>query len=194
MADDRTGTLDSEYAHELQWLELESKRFDLETKRLEPAAKRADIERARRDTILKWMTVCGTVLTFVYAQYMALRGGRELQEAAVRAAARESAKPFMAKRMELYQRAAADAAIIATIGAGNRPDAEADFWQLYWGELALVEDGAVESAMVRFGKALESPAHDASDLKRLALGIAHACRESLKVGLDLPELGALAPR
>ena len=54
----------------------------------------------------------------------------------------------------------------------------ARFWELYWGELALVEDRRVEGAMKAFGDALIAGA-SADALQRLSLSLAHACRESL---------------
>jgi hypothetical protein len=52
------------------------------------------------------------------------------------------------------------------------------FWSLYWGELALVEDKRVESAMVQFGRALESDRTN-TELQQASLALAHACRDSL---------------
>ena len=64
------------------------------------------------------------------------------------------------------------------------------FWQLYWGALAVVEDDEVAGAMVAYGKHLKANSLDLSTLEQLSLGVAHACRNSLK-RLWVPELGVI---
>jgi hypothetical protein len=65
--------------------------------------------------------------------------------------------------------------------------AERDFWMLYWGPLAVVEDvglekkpAAIEAAMVKFGAAMKErpPSTDRRDLERLSLALAHAIRDA----------------
>ena len=89
----------------------------------------------------------------------------------------EATRPFLEKQLDLYAEAARVCARIASAhdGAG----AVARFWELYWGELALVENREVEAKMVRFGQALQYMPEDRSELRHRALELAAACRASL---------------
>jgi hypothetical protein len=90
----------------------------------------------------------------------------------------EAKKPFNEKRMERYISAVnAAATIAANPNPVFREQAQAEFWTLYWGDLALFEDARVEAAMVEFGRRLKAGLGD--DLKGCALTLAHACRDSL---------------
>ncbi|MEG3792423.1 hypothetical protein V1318_20070 [Lysobacter sp. CCNWLW3] len=89
----------------------------------------------------------------------------------------EATRPFLEKQLELYAEAARVCARIASGHGGT--DAVARFWELYWGELALVENRQVEAKMVRFGQALEYMPEDRSELRQRALELAAACRASL---------------
>jgi hypothetical protein len=79
----------------------------------------------------------------------------------------------------LYARAVEAAAELA--GAARREDAARavqDFWELYWGELVMVEDHAVERAMIRLGEALE-PWHGGpapAELGQRVADLRRACR------------------
>src|SRR5262249_12494010 len=78
--------------------------------------------------------------------------------------------------------------------------AKGRFWNLFWGELCIVEDDRVEAAMVKFGEYLDAfeKAPDADKpklremLKECSLILAHRCRESLGVTwtADLASLNA----
>ena len=91
----------------------------------------------------------------------------------------EATKPFLERQLKLYTEASA---VVATIGTStNKTEVEVAtdrFWKLYWGELALVENNAVEEAMAAFGKSLQE-GDSQSQLKHLSLVLAHQCRESL---------------
>ena len=100
----------------------------------------------------------------------------------------EARKPFLDRQLTLYTEATQNAAILAT---SNDPDAIAKarqrFWELYWGQLAMVEngglsakEGGVEAAMVAFGQCLNRGCPQ-PELQPLALRLAHACRDSLAV-------------
>jgi hypothetical protein len=100
-------------------------------------------------------------------------------------ALRESQKPFLQKQLELYLEAAKLTSQLATIDR-NHDDwrkAELRFWQIYWGELVLVEDAGVKTAMARFGDQLNAVTF-ASDpqgaLKEPAAKVAEACRKSIE--------------
>ena len=91
----------------------------------------------------------------------------------------EAKKPFLDRQLVLYTEASQIAAKIATSTDSNElAISQQRFWGLYWGELALVENKGVESAMVAFGKALKGSAPQ-EQLQKLALALARACRESL---------------
>lgn len=89
----------------------------------------------------------------------------------------EATRPFLERQLELYSEAARVCAQLAS--APDNAQASGRFWELYWGELALVENKDVESAMVSFGQALHYMPEDASELKHRALAVAKACRLSL---------------
>lgn len=106
-------------------------------------------------------------------------------------ARRESQKPFLERQLDLYFEASRVAAKIATSEPDSAADKEAQlqFWELYWGELAAVEDAAVESAMIEFGNALKvNTPRDV--LKGKAINIACKCRKSIQEswGYELGEL------
>jgi hypothetical protein len=104
---------------------------------------------------------------------------RQAQVARSNSALFEARQPFLTRQLELYSEAAKVTARIATTRDEDERDTHVDrFWQLYWGELALVEDRGVEAAMVAYGKALKSDAAP-SQLQPLSLDLAHAIRKSL---------------
>lgn len=90
----------------------------------------------------------------------------------------EATRPFLETQLKLYSEATRVCARIAS-SASPDPDSVARFWELYWGELALVENREVETAMVDFGNALEYMAEDRSELRHRALRLAAVCRASL---------------
>lgn len=91
----------------------------------------------------------------------------------------EARQPFLTRQLELYGEAAKVAARIATTDDEKElGEATTRFWQLYWGELALVEDRDVEAAMVAFGEAMKTSAKKAQQ-QSLSLDLAHAIRRSL---------------
>lgn len=105
--------------------------------------------------------------------------------------AHERQKPFVESQMKFYFEAAETAAQIPrTIESRAREKLTKRFWQLYWGPLAVVEDEEVERAMVAYGEQLKNVTWDAAKLETLSLGVAHACRSSLK-RLWVPELGGI---
>lgn len=104
----------------------------------------------------------------------------------------EFRKRFWEERLTLYRRASKLAATIATAGSLDMVRQErSEFWQLYWGELAIIEDKEVLSAMVAYGEELQrregiqhdpkgpSPASNIRDLSQLSYQLARACRNSL---------------
>ena len=100
-------------------------------------------------------------------------------------------QPFLEKQTGLCHSAAEHVARLAsTLDAATWAKSREEFWMLYWGPLAIVEDvesqttNRVEDAMVKFGNQLDnvnpvSPRLPVSALKQPALDVAHACRDLL---------------
>jgi hypothetical protein len=126
-------------------------------------------------------------------QYYVQKGNTDKQR--VEELRREAAKPFWDMQLRLYVRASeAAAAIAVTNDARLRVRAEVDFWTLYWGPLASVEDvglfsseekkhpARVEAAMVAFGAHLRDHPQESrkrKELERLSLELAHAIRDEI---------------
>lgn len=131
------------------------------------------------DDLLKWLPLLGALVaagTFLFAI---------IQWAAARRL--EASKPFLEKQLQLYGEAVRTTVAIATAPDGDAKDAASRrFEELFWGELALVEDKDVESAMLAFRDELEG-AKSADTLKLLSLALAHACRQSLSRSWKTPE-------
>jgi hypothetical protein len=93
------------------------------------------------------------------------------------AAARQ---PYLDRQLQLYTEAGRSA---ATLASSSDPKALADarerFWQLYFGDLAMVEDQDVDSAMKEFGDALANHASQ-GDLQMCSLRLSHRLRRSIE--------------
>lgn len=112
-------------------------------------------------------------------------------------AQREAKKPFYERQLALYLEATDVTSRISDPSSEeDKRAATARFWQMYWGQLALVESQEVESAMVAFQSVLVDTAltdqERAESLRRKSLDLAHKCRDSLKESWDV-ELAELAP-
>ena len=99
-------------------------------------------------------------------------------------------QPFLEMQSELCRSAAEHAARLAsTRDPETWKKSREEFWMLYWGPLAIVEDVEakthnVEEKMVQFGEELiktnpSSPTLPISSLEQPALKIAYACRDLL---------------
>jgi hypothetical protein len=109
----------------------------------------------------------------------------------------EARKPFLDQQLKLYMEATRTTSVIANCRIEGNPErvaAEARFFELYWGQLALVESVEVEKAMVDFQRAIVVPPRSEAErrdeqkiLQHLSFAVAHACRNSIaqswKVGL-----------
>ncbi len=90
-------------------------------------------------------------------------------------------KPFLDKQLALFTEATQVAIYIANAPSREGAAKQIErFWQLYWGELALVERGNVAKAMIAFGNGLNG-GQPPRVLQGLALDLAHACRDELAV-------------
>jgi len=129
----------------------------------------------RIEQALKTLGVLIAAAGFVWGVYQYF-DKRELE---IENARVEATRPFLERQLKLYTEASQTAAILVTSkNEAERGKAEKRFWELYWGELALVEDPGVEAAMVRFGRGLTSEAAP-SELQQLSLRLAGALRDSL---------------
>ncbi len=100
-------------------------------------------------------------------------------------------KPFWERQLALYVEATSAAATLASSSdIEMKSAAEATFWRLYFGPLAIVEDEGVEAAMVKLGRCLQLQDYDKGELEKLSLALAHACRDSIgnTWSMTLPEL------
>jgi hypothetical protein len=101
----------------------------------------------------------------------------------------EARKQYLTRQLDLYTEATRAAAKLATSQQGS-PDfikASNRFWELYWGELSMVENLEVEGAMKSMGDCLTGNCKGCPDLKRCSLGVAHACRRSLAESWGVPD-------
>jgi len=157
------------------------------------------------DDTFKVLGALGAIATFLWTVYVWREKSRQELEAAAHDAERarltrriEATKPFLERQLELYTEATRAAAIIATSEDQEKVrSAREIFWQLFSGELALVENPEVASAMQDFGRTLimeegrneaQGDSHKEKEpnkhlekegLRQLSLNLASACRNSL---------------
>jgi len=86
------------------------------------------------------------------------------------------------EKRPLYHETCTVAAKVA--GSSGKSDADtktavARFWELYYGEMCLVEDDGVQQAMIDFGTALRQEKNN--QLPVLALKLAEKCRQDLNL-------------
>lgn len=145
-------------------------------------------------TLFGGMTAVGLIAGgfFAVVQYLSEREAANTTAAIQASTAQFDAKrPFYTKQLDLCESASGQAAILAAPNGHSRDDltrARREFWRLYWGPLGIVEDSAVEGAMVKFGQCLER--EGCSGLKGASLELAHACRELISKSwvLNLPRV------
>jgi hypothetical protein len=105
------------------------------------------------------------------------------QKAAVLQQEIANQRPFLEKQLELYFLASETVSTLATEFDRQKWErARSIFWQLYWGQLSLVEEPDVELRMVEIGKMVpKSPEASLfvpiSSLERPSLDFAHMMRE-----------------
>lgn len=91
----------------------------------------------------------------------------------------EATKPFLERQLKLYTELTQITSIIATSNDNAKlEEASKRFWELYWGELALVENEEIEGYMVSFGNGIKN-SFDKELMQKLSLKLAHACSNSL---------------
>jgi hypothetical protein len=132
----------------------------------------------KQQSILKLVGVLGACATFAWSAFIYF----DARKREVEARKIEASKVYLDRQLKLFEEATSVAARLAIAEPKNRrPEDVARFWQLYWGELGLVERGGVASAMAAYGGILDSSADgpSRSHLGAAALNIAHAARAEL---------------
>ena len=128
-------------------------------------------------------TLVGSAIAF-FAQRADDLEQRALQ---ARAAVRESKKVFLDKQAALFFEAVP---IVSRLAIAATPDEidekdERRFWELFWGELGMVEDVNVARSMNLFGRSLQafrgaiSNEVCAAQRKSISLTLSHCVRKSL---------------
>jgi hypothetical protein len=108
---------------------------------------------------------------------------------------------FLNKQLELSFQASETSARLATETDREKwKEAQGTFWRLYWGPLSIVEDPAVEAAMVRLGGLVPPPGAEVprlpmTVLQQPSLQLGHATRDLVlrSWNVDLPALRDARP-
>jgi hypothetical protein len=143
-------------------------------------------QHSKFESMLKLFSPLLAVTAFFWGIYTYRENARQQlarEEAEARRTAEtrriEATRPYLDKQLTLYTEATRVTGTIATSSDSKEIEkATRRFWELYWGELGLVEHKNVEEAMVRFGHALDAK-KGRDELAPLALGLAKACRKEL---------------
>lgn len=105
---------------------------------------------------------------------------------------RESKKPFLQAQLDFCKDVVSHIEIVATAeNAQDQESAIGQFWRYYHGRLVLVENDALEKAMVDFAQAIDHPTTReyapltfqraiTRPINQAALGVSRACRDLLK--------------
>jgi len=173
---------------------------DEQFKSVEIELKEADLRIKKLDVLAKFVGMLALLVGIALPFYQYVRTlEKERQEREekktieasqrnreVEAALREARKPFLERQQALYFEATSAASKLSTLDdGGEKEGARKRFYQLYWGELSVVEDELVEAAMVRFKNILEQYERGQTskfEVERSSLVLAHSCRESLARG------------
>lgn len=125
------------------------------------------------DSITKWLTLIAIACGGIYALW---QYGDVVEK--------EFRKPFWEKQLHYYFKASDSASVLATsCNEAELEVAKAEFYKLFYGPLAIVEDDRVERAMVSFHNELSSSKENipcgSSKLKTLSLELAWTLRQSI---------------
>ena len=111
---------------------------------------------------------------------------------------KEFRKSYWDRQMSLYFDATQAASQVASLPSDDaaREKALQRFWELYWGQMVVVESkcercDVVDQAMIRFGHCLTQPGSDKpketcdyAELQQRAFGLGKACRDSIGASWD----------
>jgi hypothetical protein len=138
------------------------------------------------DAALKILPIVGACITFIWGVWVWKDNADDERTAAKANAERyaesrriEATKPFLEMQLRFYVEAAD---VAAQIAASRDERAIERFWELYYGDLALVEDNDVALAMVDFGNALK--AGKQTELNTLAIELTRSMRRSVTKSWD----------
>jgi hypothetical protein len=134
------------------------------------------------------LTIVGVIVGGAYSifQYFDARDRENrTYELQVAAAQLEARKPFFSKHLDLCSEASNAASTITTTNdPKNRQAAIENFWRLWDGPLAIVEDNRVAFAMIEFGECLKKR-ECKSRLAVLSIQLSHSCRQEISDHFDL---------
>ena len=180
---------------ELDMAQAQLKKLELEIEKLNYDVQNLGSISNRVERVIKFIPLITTLIAiggfwFTVHQYNAQQAAasdkvREEREKSLKA-------PLWEKRLNYYFQATEVAATIATSkDQTSREKAEAKFKELYYGPLVIIEDPAVESAMIKFNYCLtgQEPC-DEAELAKRSLGLSHSARKSIEEAFEV-ELGKL---
>jgi hypothetical protein len=128
------------------------------------------------DATIKVLTLAAVIIGGGWTLYTYF----QTRQREARTAEIEAKKPFEEKRLEFCFWASNHASVIATSSDTSAvAKATNDFWALFFGEFAIVEDEKVVASMLQFGRCLKNKANCSASLKQLALDLDHDCRDSI---------------
>lgn len=140
-----------------------------------PAVKKPEPKSNGLDTLVKLATPLLAIATLVWGIYTYGETFRR-SEGTRRI---EAAKGYLDKQLALYSEATRNAAILATeTDDAKLSTARQRFLELYFGELGMVERFDVAKAMGEFKSGMDRGILKV-ELQKLALNLAHACRDEL---------------
>lgn len=162
-----------------------------------------EIESLKRNTgesrlvrYLPLLTTLVAVAGFLFGVYQFKAQQEERLRTERLANNREFKKALWEKQLTYYLEAAQAASTLASFNENDEKDIQPErtkarirFWQLYYGELAVIEDSNVSNAMVRYGRCLRDydlRKCNQSDLKQYARVLAQECRNAVARSWDEP--------
>jgi hypothetical protein len=158
--------------------EIEQLKSDLQN------LKKASARQASLETVLKFVGAMITLATVAIGVFQYLSSRQN-----------EFRKTFWSEQLGMYRKASSAAAAIAIAADIDSVKAERKvFWNLYWGELSIIEHPEVKDAMVGFGRQLtevEEKRASTASLKLLSFELARACRRSLAKTWNPVDIGDL---
>ena len=130
--------------------------------------------------IIEIISIVVAFVGAILAVYSTIRTAKANEELTSLQHALNVRNKFLERQTDLYFEASGLASKIATnTSEHDVEEAIVRFNEIYWGELAVVEDRIVEPAMVDFKRLLERGDCSKRDLKLSALKLSRALRDSL---------------
>ena len=163
---------------------LEIEKLALEVHRL-----RLEVDRGLHSDFWTWAGRASPIIATLLAVVGFLSGvkqysDRQQQQSRqeIESRDREFLRPLWERELGLFFRASEGVASIATSKPGPaRQPAEAEFWKLYHGPLAIVESREISGAMVQFGMCLDGTANcDQGDLEARSKALATAFQKKVE--------------